>query len=390
MGRITGLKVLLGREVSSVSKKILFLLSFLMASASFAVIIDFGRSVPMNPDIGTTTGSPSLAAITLDAAEEKIAFIVRPIGTQTLRKVGFVTGTVITGNTIDVRIESVEPLGVSPYVRPTGNLYCTNSSATVTINSVDDSKYKETDNLVSDCDVSNSTIAVVFARRGSFNGIINYYSLSRYDNTVVMSSTSASGYAVISGSPNMELYSDSGAIIDIKQTVCISTVSASSISVASNPNTIGNKITFPYAHTIDGVYAQIAASQDVDIKLIDSDGGTVLETIEISTSLYRSGVKTFFALSTTYTFDANESYRIVIQAKKSTTLNVHRIFYENSTLKNNQVVFGAYIDSTIAQNPVNEGSWTQNSLGVALIYPSILSIDTGASGGGTAIGVIGN
>lgn len=372
------------------SKKILFLLFFLIASVSFAVIIDFGRSVPMNPDIGTTTGSPSLAAITLDAAEEKIAFIVRPIGTHTLRKVGFVTGTVIAGDTIDVRIESVEPLGVSPYVRPTGNLYCTNSSATVTINSVDDSKYKETNNLVSDCDVSNSTIAVVFARIGSFNGIINYYSLSRYDNTVVMSSTSASGYAAISGTPNMELYSDSGSIIDIKQSVCISTITSNSISIGTNPNIIGNRITFPYAHTIDGIYTQIAASQPYDLQLIDSDGGTVLETIGVSTSVYRSGAKTFFALSATYTFDANESYWVAIKAKTSTSVNVNRFFYENSTLKNNQVVFGQYIDAGVAQNPVNTGSWTHNSLGVALTYPSILSIDTGSSGGGTAIGVIGN
>lgn len=370
------------------NKKLIFLLLIIFTSFCSAEIIDFGTGIPLNPAWNYTTGTPTPGSILLDASGEKVAFIFPVNGSITFRKFGFVTGTVTTGDTLDVRLETVQE--GTPSISPTNTLYCALSSGTLTIGSADDNKYKESSDLVSDCTVTNSTVAVVIYRMGSFNGNLVNINSARLDNSVTMSSNSASGYAFVNGVPNLAIFDSTSNLVDMYGIVCVSTLTPSSINSGTTPNTYGNKITLPFAHRVTGVYFESNYSAPLLVKLWDSDGSTVLETVTVSTSMARNILRPVVNFSQGYDFAANESYRVSVTPKTTTNSTIYTFRYETSAIKKINVQFGQYIDSTTGTNPAVEGDWTQNTLSVIRIFPMISQIDTGTSGGGTAIGVIGN
>lgn len=90
------------------NKKIIYLLLMLACSTAFATVIDFGMDTPISNDYLYVAGTPSLGSFLIDAVDEKVAAVFPVNGSWTFRKFGFVTGTVTTGATIDVRIETVD------------------------------------------------------------------------------------------------------------------------------------------------------------------------------------------------------------------------------------------------------------------------------------------
>lgn len=370
------------------NKKIIYLFLLLACSTCLAATIDMGKGIPLNPDFDNGTGAPSLASFTLDATDEKWAGVFPIPSTVTFRKFGFFTGGVTTGDTIDVRLESVSE--VAPGAIPSGNLFCASSSASYVIGNADDNKYKETNNLVSDCTVTNSTIAIVVVRRGSFNGAFTAFAAGRMDNTVLLSSTSTSGWTNSTSMGNLVAYDDSGSIIYIPGTVAISSLTSTNVNSASSPNTYGNKITLPFAHRVTGAYYNTSnTATPIQVKIWGSGGATLLETVVVSTAMARGNVKAFAKFSQSYSFAANESYRLSITPKLAVNVVLIRYVYETSDIKNAFVQFGQYMDFSTGTNPAVEGDWTQNTLGIQRIFPVIDQFETG-SGGGTAIGVIGN
>ena len=82
-----------------------------------------GLAIPVPPNSGTsstTFGTPML----LNAASEEAAGVLYAPKTGTISKIGFLTGTVTTGDTVDARMETVSAANGDP----TGTLLGTNSN----------------------------------------------------------------------------------------------------------------------------------------------------------------------------------------------------------------------------------------------------------------------
>jgi hypothetical protein len=93
----------------------------------------------------------------LDETTTKHAFILQAPKTGNIRKVGFTTGSVTTGVSLGVRIETVNSSG-----NPSGTLWGTNTNASQTINDTDDNTWFLTQ-LTADAAVNKGdTFAVVF------------------------------------------------------------------------------------------------------------------------------------------------------------------------------------------------------------------------------------
>src|SRR5688572_2948852 len=80
---------------------------------------------PTPPPLATTQPPAYGVLLDIDATLEKAGFVFCPPKTGSIRKVGFRTGTVVSGgaNDLDVRIETVASTGL-----PSGTLQTTNSN----------------------------------------------------------------------------------------------------------------------------------------------------------------------------------------------------------------------------------------------------------------------
>ena len=85
---------------------------------------------------GTTDSSGAISSITLDSTADQIAWVGKARFTDSLTKIYFRTGTVTTGATLDVRIETVAN------GRPTGVLWATGTNIGVAVADGDDNVWK--------------------------------------------------------------------------------------------------------------------------------------------------------------------------------------------------------------------------------------------------------
>src|SRR5688572_2287311 len=84
--------------------------------------------------IGATGAVAPVVSLTLDASGEKIGWVLQAAATGAIDAIWFRTGTVTTGDTVDVRIETVDPsTGL-----PTGTLWSANTNVSVVIANGDD------------------------------------------------------------------------------------------------------------------------------------------------------------------------------------------------------------------------------------------------------------
>lgn len=97
---------------------------------------DIGGNIDLPPAFGDTV--PTLTDLTIDADGELVAWVFQVQSDNPIAKVGFATGTVTTGDTLAVRLETVDPANG----QPTGTLYAGSTAGTVVIADGDDDVFK--------------------------------------------------------------------------------------------------------------------------------------------------------------------------------------------------------------------------------------------------------
>jgi len=115
-------------------------------------------------DIGGVIGWPrfpsgstfAFGALTIDAASEVAAICFRPRFTKTCTHIHFRTGTVTTGATVDVRLETVDGSG-----QPSGSLYGTNTNGSQVIADANDNVWFRTALTASASVVAGTPAAIV-------------------------------------------------------------------------------------------------------------------------------------------------------------------------------------------------------------------------------------
>lgn len=327
--------------------------------------------LPLVTNTFEVSGTPGISNILLDATGEKAAFVFNVVGTKTFRKFGTTWGTITTGATLDVRLETVSQ-GIN-IAAPTGTLACSLSSAALVLGSGDSSSYKESANMAADCTVTNSTIAVVIAQTASFNGNLRTWTQMRQDFIVVMSSVNGVNYAATTTQgPILTSVDSSNNYMVIPGMISVSSVTATTLLSTTNPDTLGNYVNLPFGHRVIGVCGTYTVGAPATVKIWNG-GGTVLESINLSSATNNANARQgFIMFSQGYVFPANTPYRLTMQATTAITgVTVYKYSWQNSTIMSSVVPFGQYIYFSTGNAPTQESNWTQSTSDRYQIFPVI-------------------
>lgn len=333
---------------------------------------------------------------TLDASDEKLAFIFQAPKTGNITKLHFRTSTVATGATVDVRLETVDPATGFP----TGTLKAANANAAQVIADSDDNKWFAV-TLTAACAVNAGDIlAFVVAAPGSgtFNINITHRTTNRMWNITTFPYSAT--YAAAAWSKNNSAFLHFGVeydtgIVEIPGVLPTNELGSATMRTSSTPDEIGNMINLPFKCRVAGVFIGGYVSNAVcnfTIKLYDSDGSTVLKSISIEADVLAGASSNDYQQR--YFFDApitlqpNTNYRLTILPTTDTQW-VH-LLYLGNTLNDALIVNGLPCSGLQKTSRSDDGAWTQDNDYKMSIGFLIDQLDDGAGGGGggsTLVGV---
>ncbi len=258
--------------------------------------------------------SPNFVAYTLDAADEKAAVILQAPFTGTISKIGFRTMTVTTGATMDVRVETVQAGGNDP----TGTLLGTNSNGAQIIADVDDDTWFTTTLTTGIAVTKGDIFAIVIVNPSGSPGNLQIAQFAVSPSIVGLPysdlyttgwSSSTSEISVLT----LE-YSD-GSYYPIPFIYPIDGLNIVNFSSASDPDHRGLKFQLPFPVSLAGIWVHMDSDGDPNVKLYDSDGTTVLETLTIDGDQRRtnSDLVHYYFFTSSHSLSKDVDYRIVFE-----------------------------------------------------------------------------
>jgi len=313
----------------------------------------------------------------IDAASEKAASIVQASKTGTISKVGFLTGTVTTGDTVDVRLETVSAANGDP----TGTLLGTNSNGSQVIADADDNTWFLT-TLTTGVAVTKGDIFAVVIVNGAAPGNLNIKAAAKpvsYDmfpyNDLYETSWTKRGYDC----PCVAFEYSDGSYETMTGVWPVSAFNTYAFNNTSTPDHRGLKFKLPFPFRLIGFWALLDLDENVDVKLYDSDGTTVLETLSIDKDIRWVNNYGFHH----YYFVSNHSllkdvfYRLVFEPTTTTSIGLHT-FSVNAAAIMDSFAGGQNFHATSKK----DAGWTDVTTERPLMNLLIDGFDDGAGGGG--------
>lgn len=295
----------------------------------------------------------SFRSLLLDATGEQAAYIFRVPKTGNIRKVGFRTGTVTTGMTADVRLETVDATTGDP----TGTLVAANTNASQVIADTDDNTWF-LPTLTADAAVTIGQIlavVVVWATGGNLNinaaitGVPthNFPYADHFTTSWGKREETPLGFIEYDDGTTANAY-----VIPVKTAATANT----DINTGSNPDEVGNRFQFAFPMRAAGAFVAIdpAATGDFDIVLYEGTTSKASVSVDASQMLGDTTRKCFFQFATPYVMLANTEYFLVVKPTTATNVRV-------STLQLPSAAMMAALDGGTAiyrANRVDAGAWT--------------------------------
>ena len=310
---------------------------------------------------GDQVGSPTFTGnvLLLDAASEKAAFIFQAPKSGDIRKILWRLGTVTTGATLDIRLETVDLTTGNP----TGTLWATNTNAAAIVSATDDDTMV-TSTLTADATVvKGDLLAVVIVNPAVSFGNLQ---ISGFADDDLLNIPYADLFTTVWTKPTVAPvvgveYSD-GSYANTNGCWPMSAITTTNFSAASTPDVIALRFSLPYPARITGFWIWIDLDGNATVKLYDPDGGTVLESLGIDTDVRNSaGTKLH-----TYLFDTSISlskdtvYRLGIEPAGATSVQVHDFTVPTAAALDSFPGGQAFHLST-AKDPFGVESWTQTT-----------------------------
>lgn len=327
--------------------------------------------------------SSSFSSMLLDAAGESAAMIFEAPKTGTIDRVGFRTGTVTTGATLDVRLETVSATDGNP----TGALLAAGSNAAVAVTT--SSIWHEVTLTTPVAVTAGQLVALVIVNPAVSPGVLNIVRFSTNPNaslpytalfTTVWTKATTHGIFAVR-------YTD-GTYPRIPGVLPVSILGpAASINANSTPDEVGNRIVVPMACRVAGFYwwwfAAAAPLADLTLKLYDSTGTLLASRLVDKDSFMPSsvGAQLYLRLPTPVDLAAG-MYRLTVNPASTTNEN-----YTLMTTVASAGVMGAMPQGTNVYRTqrTNNGSWTDTSTERAWLGLWLSAIDDGAGSGGGAV-----
>lgn len=331
------------------------------------------------------------AAMQINSATDDIQFFFQAPKSGEISKVGFKTGTVTTGCTLDVRLETVDATtGLT-----TGTLKDTNSNASCVVADTDDSVWKDVtftatatvtqgDFLCLRLDVSSGTPSAlnISGFEDGPGASTTQHMPSMWENDGTPSNTgchpilavaySGDDYALIPG-----LYP-------------VSLINSSTFDNTDTPDVYGFRFQLPFIARICGCWMTGDFDGDYVIKFYDSDGVTVLTSITVDEDYwagYTATATSYWTFPSSVTIAANTNYWIGVEPSSATTVTTYDIEVSAAAIFS-AMPGGANFALSTAKDPTGTGSWTTSTTKQFVGGIFIDGVDyTTASGG--FVGIIG-
>jgi hypothetical protein len=330
------------------------------------------------PPWATQAANVGALPMLLDAASEKAAMILEAPKTGNIRKIHFATGTVTTGATMDVRIETVD--AATGY--PTGTLWATNTNVSHVINNTDDNVWLTTAALTSDAAVTQrDLLAVVIVNPAVSAGNLNIQAYSHWQSGRPYTALYTTSWAKSATTPAILLeYSDGtyGKII-------ASDAAMNSTNAGSTSATLyrGIEITLPFRGRAIGCWAHMrrqTASGTWTWKLYAADGTTSLATMTMDTDQFArdNPDNRMLLFPAAVTLEANTKYWLAGTSDGTSNLTIYYQVYTSAALRNATAPVGAAVSWSQATSPTGTGDWANTATRIPAMGLIFDQIDLGS------------
>lgn len=310
----------------------------------------------------------------LNTAGHYIAVVMQAPVTDTLTKIGFMTGTV-NANTLDVRVETVD----SATGRPSGTLWAANTNFVQTVIATDDAKWFEV-TLTAGASLNKGDLFAIVLKIGSSTSL-QIAGLSSLIVPWMPGSWRNTGTPTVLGSVlhSISIYYSGAGYIPHTGICPVKTVDAFTFNNTSTPDVRGIKFTPAFRCKTDSVWCVADLDGDVTAKLYDTDGVTVLASTSFGQNLAgQAGPSRNVGMwNTEATLNANSTYYLGFEPSSASNVSLYSINFHSADIKKN------YVDSSIvavsAKDPTGTGSWTAVDTAFIPCGIGISAIDDGIS-----------
>lgn len=367
------------------------------------MLVDCGRVFFPVPQVvgGNASILLSLITHTFDSTTDRLAWVGRAEITDTLGVIYIRTANVVTGSTLEVRIET------ATNGRPSGTLFGTNTNGTVVVADTDDNVWKTVTMTASASLTAGDEYAVVIINSsGTPNLQIGGFpagtstSPVRGQYPVLLQDTGAGTWAGVDGFEWIFQFGTAGVqfVPGLNPTSGAGVIT--SFNSGSTPNERAMRFQSPIPMRIRGMRAvmlNIAAGGNFTFSLWDATGDTDAE------ALGQASIDGDFALSTTQDgfvdliFDApveisaNTTYYLGVRPDTANSVGIAEL--SNSTISNAMRCYpGVNLQTYLATRTWSAGTagaWTTTTTTLPLIYIIADQLDDGSGSGGLAAVPIG-
>lgn len=322
------------------------------------------------------TTVPTLSLVTLDAAGESLAMVVRADRTAVITNILLRTQTVTVGGTADVRVETVN----TSTGDPSGTLFSTTSNGALVIADTDDNLWLKATLTLGASVTAGDLYAIVIVAPSGMNA--NFIRFDDMQANLPYSDAYLSAAWTKSWSPCAFLVQYTDGTYAYNRSAPW-TVQTTTFSSSSTPDERGVYFTLPVPVRVDGAWVWLDADGDFDVRLYDSDGSTVLlsQSQDADIDATVNGDLYYLPFSTTTDLAAATAYRLTILPTTTTSLSLYELLTPGAEAAEMQAVSGG--TNFIMTTRTDAGSWTQVATNRPWMGLSIIGFSDGAGGGGT-------
>jgi hypothetical protein len=329
----------------------------------------------------------TVGSTNINTAGYYIGMVLRSPVTDTITKIGFITGNINNG-TIDARVETVD----TTTGFPTGTLWATNTNNTQSILAADDNTYFEI-TLTTPASVTKGDLfAIVFKAVGSSQGGVRVWTagpnLARcgFPYRII----NATGTPAVANTPGAAtICFGTAGYIPLNQFLPVRVINSRTVNSTSG-TLYGGAYTPFITHKSSSMYLLCDLDQDATIRVYGTDGSTLLATATLLNNVpnFTTAFTYIAPLDTEITFTAGQTYYWVL-VPSTTTPNITMYEMEFPTANAKKM----YIDSTmegasVSYPPSSSSDWTVTN---TLLFPAgfgVSEIDI-PTGGGIAFPIAG-
>ncbi len=329
---------------------------------------------------GAHDSTSSSAAI--DAADERQEFICEASQAGELAKVIFLTGTVTTGATVDVRLETVDlATGLA-----TGTLLDTNSNASQVIDDTDDNTQFVVTLTATATVTQGQKYAIVIVNPAADFGNMRFLEYNPQGTSTNFP------YSVEAVDVKQPQYACMGVIYDSDVYhglphfgYVITSSPTATFSTATTPEQGGLRFSVPFDCVVRGLWIVMDSDGTGEMRLLD---GPDIDNDILATATFDNDVRYLNSFRIHHLmFDGDASlskdtfYRLVIQPLDTNTVRPFLQLY-SEVAHMDLSAGGQNFHYTTAKDPTIEGDWTQTLTTRPLIGLWIVEVHDGAGGGG--------